>query len=145
MAKNSTRPVGSAFKTTKSESSDKKSRKGAGFATTGSLFAKYQVADSGGYISQEFQDFGYRLAVELDDLKHKSLYMRLAKKEPRQLLERARSFVSDAHEVKSKARLFMWKIKQLKAEQSEKTSSKKQSTQAEQLSFGAVDTEEQKD
>lgn len=88
----------------------------SGFSLAGSLFERYQVADSGGYISQEFQDFGYRLAVELDDLKHKSLYMRLAKKEPRQLLERALSFVSDAHAVKSKAKLFMWKLQQIKQE-----------------------------
>ncbi len=28
------------------------------------------------YISQEWQDYAYRLAVFLDDLAHKSLYMR---------------------------------------------------------------------
>jgi len=30
------------------------------------------------------------------------------------LLERALGFVKDAHNAKSKARLFMWKVKQLK-------------------------------
>ena len=66
------------------------------------------------YISREFQDFGYRLAEELGDLKSKSLYMKLAKEEPRGLLEAAASFVKDAPNVKSRPRLFMWKLAQLK-------------------------------
>jgi len=78
-----------------------------------SLFSQYQLQDKGGYITQEFQDFGYRLAIELDDMKHKSLYMRMAKTENRQNLEHALSFVSDA-QAKSKARLFMWKVKELR-------------------------------
>lgn len=84
-----------------------------GFVQAGSLFSDYTLQDKGGYITQEFQDFGYRMAVELDDLKHKSLYMRLAKREPRALLEQALRFVSDAG-ARSKAKLFMWKLKQLK-------------------------------
>lgn len=104
-------------------SSDKKNqskKKGDHFSTVGSLFDNYQLEDKGGYITREFQDFGYRLALELNDLQHKSLYMRLAKKENRVLLERALSFVADAPNVKSKARLFMWKVKQLKEEQTKK-------------------------
>jgi len=66
------------------------------------------------YISHEFQDYGYRLALELDDLEHKSLYIKLAKELPRKLLEEARIFVKEAYDVKNKARLFMWKLKQLK-------------------------------
>lgn len=81
----------------------------------GSLFSQYQLEDKGGYITQEFQDFGYRLAVELDDMKHKSLYIKMAKEVDRSILERSLSFVSDAN-AKSKARLFMWKVKQLKQE-----------------------------
>jgi hypothetical protein len=80
------------------------------------LFADFSLNDKGGYITQEFQDFGYRLAVSLDDLKHKSLYIRLAKTLPRTILENALSFVTDAPNVKSKARLFMWKLKELKQE-----------------------------
>jgi hypothetical protein len=71
------------------------------------------LEDSGGFISQEFQDYGYRLAVELDDLPHKSLYMKLAKTADRKILEAARTFVLDAN-ARSKARLFMWKVKELK-------------------------------
>lgn len=66
------------------------------------------------YITREFQDYGYRLALELDDLEHKSLYIKLAKEVERKLLEEARVFVKEAYEVKNKARLFMWKLKQLR-------------------------------
>lgn len=84
------------------------------FIPIGSLFDKYQTKDSAKYISQEFQDYGYRLAVDLDDLPHKSLYIKLAKREPRAWLEQARRFVIDASSAKSKAKLFMWKLGQLK-------------------------------
>lgn len=72
------------------------------------------------YISQEFQKYGYDLAVELGDLKHKSLYIKLAKQEPRTLLEQARNFVKDAGKIRSQGRLFMWKLGQLKKEKQEK-------------------------
>jgi hypothetical protein len=87
-----------------------------GMHLLGDLFANYQLDDKGGHITQEFQDFGYRLAVELNDLKHKSLYIKMAKEIDRVLLERALGFVKDAASAKSKARLFMWKVKQLKEE-----------------------------
>lgn len=80
----------------------------------GDLFSAYQLDDKGGYITQEFQDYGYRLAVELEDMKHKSLYIKMAKDVPRGILESALSFVKDAEHAKSKAKLFMWKVKQLK-------------------------------
>lgn len=86
------------------------------FLPLGDLFSEFKLEDKGGYITQEFQDFGYRLALALDDLAHTSLYMRLSKTIDRALLEKALSFVSDAPSAKSKARLFMWKIKQLKME-----------------------------
>ena len=65
-------------------------------------------------MSQEFQKYGYELAKELGDLKNKSLYIKLAKENPRGFLETARNFVKDAYKVKSPARLFMWKLKELK-------------------------------
>lgn len=68
------------------------------------------------YISREFQDYGYRLAEELNDLEHKALYIKLAKETPRFLLEKARNFVKDAYQVKNPAKLFMWKLQQLKKE-----------------------------
>ena len=64
------------------------------------------------YISREFQSFGYHLAEKLNDMKHKSLYMRMAKNLPRPILEEALSFVSDA-KADNKGALFMWKLKEL--------------------------------
>jgi len=68
------------------------------------------------YVSREFQDYGYRLAGELNDLKRKALYIKYAKEIPRGLLEKARNFVKDANNVKNLASLFMWKLQQLKKE-----------------------------
>lgn len=64
-------------------------------------------------VSKEFQDFGIRLAEELQDLKHKSLYIKLAKEKPRKALEEALSWVLDYPSGQSKGRLFMWKLKEL--------------------------------
>ena len=85
----------------------------------GELLSLYDW-DKKKYISQEFQDYAYRLAVFLDDLAHKSLYMRLAKNTPRPMLEQAKNFVTDAYQVKNKAKLFMWKLQQLKNEKKDK-------------------------
>lgn len=65
------------------------------------------------YISREFQKYGYTLAEELDDLKNKSLYIKLARDVPRAILDRARYFVKDAR-ARSKGRLFMWKLGELR-------------------------------
>lgn len=65
------------------------------------------------YISREFQKYGIYLAETLDDYKHKSLYIRLAKTVPRAILEKALTFVKDA-QAHSKGRLFMWKMKELR-------------------------------
>lgn len=66
------------------------------------------------YISREFQAYGYYLSEELNDLKHRSIYMKLAKTMHRALLEKALSYVKDAN-VRRKGALFMWKLKQLGA------------------------------
>lgn len=82
------------------------------------VMARYELEkDKPRHISQEFQDYAYRLAVELNDVAHTAIYMRLAKKENRGLLEEARVFVKGAQSAKSKGRLFMWKLKQLKEEE----------------------------
>lgn len=65
------------------------------------------------YVSREFQKYGYDLAVELEDMSHKTLYIKLAKDTPRAILEKARYFVKDA-KARNKGRLFMWKLKELK-------------------------------
>lgn len=71
------------------------------------------------YISREFQSYGIYLAEELDDYKHRGLYIRLAKTMHRSILEKALSFVSDSN-AKNKGALFMWKIKKLKGEERDK-------------------------
>ncbi len=65
------------------------------------------------YVSREFQTFGIHLAEELNDYKHKSLYIKLAKTEHRALLEKALSFSVDST-ARNKGALFMWKLKELK-------------------------------
>ncbi|MFH0749368.1 MAG: hypothetical protein V1917_00445 [Candidatus Gottesmanbacteria bacterium] len=65
------------------------------------------------YISREFQKYGIYLAETLNDYKHRSLYIRLAKTIPRAILEKTLSFVKDANAT-SKPRLFMWKMKELR-------------------------------
>ncbi len=68
------------------------------------------------YVSREFQTFGIYLAENLDDMKHKSLYIKLSKTMHRSLLEKALSFAIDSN-ARNKGALFMWKLKQLKLEQ----------------------------
>lgn len=82
--------------------------------SVGSILGKYKLDDTDKYVSREFQKYAYDLAVELEDLPHKSLYMRLCKNTPRIMLENARTFVKDAENARSKGRLFMWKLQQLK-------------------------------
>ncbi|HZZ98552.1 MAG TPA: hypothetical protein VFG51_01335 [Candidatus Saccharimonadia bacterium] len=88
-------------------------KRNSGFQPLSSVLQNFTLDDKGGRISQEFQDFGYRLSVELGDMDHKSLYIKMAKTTDRKILEEARSFVVDSN-ARSKARLFMWKVSELK-------------------------------
>jgi hypothetical protein len=65
------------------------------------------------YVSREFQTFGLHLADSLDDHKHKSLYMKLAKTVHRSILEQALTFAIDSTAT-NKGALFMWKLKELR-------------------------------
>lgn len=65
-------------------------------------------------ISKEFQMYGVYLAESLDDTKHYSLYMKLAKEVNRDILEEALNFTKGYYEAKNKGRVFMWKLKELK-------------------------------
>lgn len=82
------------------------------FTQIGDVLKKYKIEEDK-YVSREFQQYGYDLAEELGDMSHKALYIKLAKTYPRSLLENARSFVKDSN-ARSKGRLFMWRLKQLK-------------------------------
>lgn len=77
--------------------------------------------EKGKYITKEYQDYGYRLALRLNDLSHKSLYIKIAKEENRTLIENALSFSLDYPKAKSKAKIFMWKLKELKDKRSEES------------------------
>lgn len=81
--------------------------------TVGDILEKFNPLEDK-YISREFQSYGYYLAEKLNDMKHKGLYMKLARDIPRALLEKALSYVLDS-EVKKKGALFMWKLKELGA------------------------------
>lgn len=64
------------------------------------------------YISREFQAYGCYLAEKLGADRQKSLYIKLAKTLPRPVLEKALTFVVDSN-ARSKAALFMWKLKEM--------------------------------
>ncbi|MBI2338291.1 hypothetical protein HYU95_03855 [Candidatus Daviesbacteria bacterium] len=65
-------------------------------------------------ISKEFQMYGVYLAESLQDIKHYSLYIKLAKQIDRRLLEEALNFTKGYTSAKSKAKVFMWKLQQIK-------------------------------
>lgn len=74
----------------------------------------FKLDDKGGYITKEFQDYGYRLACEMGEEKKKALYIKLAKTVDRRILERARTFVLDAQNVNNRGKLFIWSVSKLK-------------------------------
>ena len=73
---------------------------------------KNKTVDKNKYITREFQDYGHKLATDLVDLKHKSLYIKLAKTVDRNILEQCKRFVIDSN-ANNKGALFMWKMKTL--------------------------------
>lgn len=95
---------------------NKSNQTDSGMLPLGGVLKDYKLEDKGGYITREFQDYGYRLAMELGDEKHKALYIKLAKTADRRLLEKALSFVKDAG-AKNPGALFMWKLQQLRVEE----------------------------
>lgn len=82
--------------------------------TIKAAISNYKISDEDKYLSREFQKYGIYLADELGDPSHKTLYIKLAKEVPRPILDSALSFVLDS-KARSKARLFMWKVKQLRS------------------------------
>lgn len=70
-------------------------------------------------ISHEFQMYGVYLAESLDDTKRYSLYIKLAKEIDRNLLEEALNYTKGYYSAKSKAKIFMWRLKQLRNGKSE--------------------------
>lgn len=66
-------------------------------------------------VSREYQSYGVWLSEKLNDTEHKSLYIKLAKELPRATLQKAYSFAIDYPEAGSKAKIFMWKLKEIGA------------------------------
>ena len=66
-------------------------------------------------LSREFQVFGVYLCENLGDTNY-PMYMRLAKTTDRAILNEALKFTRDYPKAKSKPKLFLWKLKQLKNE-----------------------------
>ena len=65
-------------------------------------------------IAYEFQEYGVYLAESLQDTKHYSLYIKLAKELPRQILEDALNFTKGYYSAKNKAKVFMWRLQELR-------------------------------
>lgn len=63
-------------------------------------------------IAYEFQDYGVRLAKDLNDPRRKSFYIKMAKEFPRNLLERAKDYAVGYSQARSKAKIFMWFLKE---------------------------------
>ncbi|MEK7616461.1 MAG: hypothetical protein AAB414_00195 [Patescibacteria group bacterium] len=76
--------------------------------------AEVKYKDRPKNIAYEFQEYGVYLAESLDDTKHYSLYIKLAKEVDRKLLEEALNFTKGYYGAKSKARVFMWRLTQLR-------------------------------
>lgn len=79
---------------------------------------KQQLAQRAKHSPLEFQAYGYFLAENLADLSHRSIYIKMAKTIPRNILETAYHLVKEAAPnlkgPSAQAKLFMWKVKQLK-------------------------------
>ena len=66
-------------------------------------------------IAYEFQHYGVYLAETLGDTKRYSLYIKLAKELDRSLLEEALNYTKGYYNAKNKAKVFMWKLQELRA------------------------------
>lgn len=85
----------------------------------GQIITEIKNPDRPKNLSREFQVYGVYLAESLDDTKHYSLYIKFAKQHNRGLLEEALSYTKGYTNAKSKAKIFMWKLNQLKKDQQE--------------------------
>lgn len=80
----------------------------------GEIIDETKFKDRPKNIAHEFQMYGVYLAESLDDTKHYSLYMKLAKQYKRELLEEALSYTKGYYSARNKAKVFMWRLKQLR-------------------------------
>lgn len=64
-------------------------------------------------LSKEFQVYGVYLAESLEDTNHYSLYIKLAKEVNRGILEEALNYTKGYYSARNKAKVFMWRLKQI--------------------------------
>ncbi len=79
------------------------------------ILAKIAGSDKGKYLKYEWQLYAYRLATYLEDEDRMSMYMKMAKNGNREMIQQAWDFVKES-KPRSKSRLFMWKLAELKKE-----------------------------
>ena len=91
-------------------------QKTSSFITASDVLQGRKTRKKEAQLYYEFQYHGNLLAEKLNDQKHASLYMKLAKEVDRSLLEQALDFVRGSANIKNKAGLFMWKLGKLKGE-----------------------------
>lgn len=80
----------------------------------GQIISELKNPDRPKNLHKEFQVYGVYLAESLDDTTHYSLYIKLAKQYNRGLLEEALTYTKAYTNAKSKAKVFMWKLTELK-------------------------------
>lgn len=80
----------------------------------GKIIGEVKFKDRPKNIAHEFQMYGVYLAESLQDTKRYSLYIKLAKEVDRRILEEALNFTKGYYGAKNKAKVFMWKLKELK-------------------------------
>ena len=78
------------------------------------VIAETKYKDRPKNLSREFQVYGVFLAETLHDTKHYGFYIKMAKETDRRILEEALNFAKGYEGAKSKARIFMWKLTQLR-------------------------------
>lgn len=78
------------------------------------VIAEVKFKDRPKNIAHEFQVYGVYLAESLSDTKHYSLYIKLAKEVDRKILEEALNYTKGYYNAKNRAKVFMWRLKQLK-------------------------------
>lgn len=78
------------------------------------IIADTKFKDRPKNIAYEFQHYGIYVAESLGDTKRYSLYIKLAKEVNRAILEEALNFTKGYYSAKSKAKVFMWKLKELR-------------------------------
>ncbi|OGE44339.1 hypothetical protein A3B45_03605 [Candidatus Daviesbacteria bacterium RIFCSPLOWO2_01_FULL_39_12] len=78
------------------------------------VIAETKFKDRPKNIAHEFQFYGVYLAETLNDTRHYSLYIKMAKELPRGMLEEALNYTKGYYHAKNKAKVFMWKLAELK-------------------------------